>query len=274
MSYFKYLPPERIDVLINSTIRFTQPAALNDLFEFRPTIERITDIPSRKALVLGLIEWLRKYSRKDKTGELQRAEEVTARIIQPDVMRNFREHRLNSDLLEAANRLLSLANDLVGILSLSDDPTDPLMWGHYAASNTGFLIQFYANHPWFKQGPNDDEAQHIRKVKYISMEESSSVDFRPRDFIYTKSNRWEYEREWRMIWPLQEYYRKLPGDIYLFGVPPSCIWKIILGVRSTREFETKLNYIINKIGVRPIPVVRARIDESGSTIKVPGWSNL
>lgn len=33
MIVYKYLRPERIDVLKNSLIRFTQPAALNDPFE-------------------------------------------------------------------------------------------------------------------------------------------------------------------------------------------------------------------------------------------------
>ena len=36
MFYYKYLPPERIDVLRDLSIRFTQPSAQNDPFEFRP----------------------------------------------------------------------------------------------------------------------------------------------------------------------------------------------------------------------------------------------
>src|SRR5271157_4663926 len=40
MSLYKYLPPERLDVLRNLCIRFTQPGAQNDPFEFRPLINR------------------------------------------------------------------------------------------------------------------------------------------------------------------------------------------------------------------------------------------
>ena len=36
MIVYKYLPPSRIDVLEDSRIRFTQPAALNDPFETFP----------------------------------------------------------------------------------------------------------------------------------------------------------------------------------------------------------------------------------------------
>ena len=34
---YKYAPPERINILVEKTIRFTQPCFLNDPFEFRPT---------------------------------------------------------------------------------------------------------------------------------------------------------------------------------------------------------------------------------------------
>jgi hypothetical protein len=40
MSLYKYVPPERLDVLRNLRIRFTQPGAQNDPFEFRPLVRR------------------------------------------------------------------------------------------------------------------------------------------------------------------------------------------------------------------------------------------
>jgi hypothetical protein len=33
---YKYVRPERIDILLNKRIRFTQPCFLNDPFEFAP----------------------------------------------------------------------------------------------------------------------------------------------------------------------------------------------------------------------------------------------
>ena len=41
MNLFKYIRPERIDVVENLEIRFTQPDALNDPFELRPHFESI-----------------------------------------------------------------------------------------------------------------------------------------------------------------------------------------------------------------------------------------
>ena len=41
MTLFKYIRPERIDIIHNLEIRFTQPDALNDPFELRPHINSL-----------------------------------------------------------------------------------------------------------------------------------------------------------------------------------------------------------------------------------------
>mgnify|MGYP005999854177 CR=1 FL=1 len=41
MKLFKYLQPARIDVLKNKSIRFSQPSAFNDPFEFKPVISTV-----------------------------------------------------------------------------------------------------------------------------------------------------------------------------------------------------------------------------------------
>src|SRR6187431_483413 len=43
MSLYKYVTPERIDILKNELIRFTQAGALNDPWEMRPYIERLME---------------------------------------------------------------------------------------------------------------------------------------------------------------------------------------------------------------------------------------
>jgi hypothetical protein len=39
MILYKYLHPDRVDVLARKMVRFTQPGDFNDPFEFRPYIE-------------------------------------------------------------------------------------------------------------------------------------------------------------------------------------------------------------------------------------------
>jgi hypothetical protein len=59
MSLYKYVPSERLDVLRNLRIRFTQPSAQNDPFEFRPLVDRFRR-PSEARQRLSE-EWERKF---------------------------------------------------------------------------------------------------------------------------------------------------------------------------------------------------------------------
>jgi hypothetical protein len=66
MSLYKYVPPERLDVLRNLRIRFTQPGAQNDPFELRPVVERFRRREvARQALAKPLSEeWDRQFPTK------------------------------------------------------------------------------------------------------------------------------------------------------------------------------------------------------------------
>ena len=63
MTLFKYMRPERIDVVENLEIRFTQPDALNDPFELRPQFESLVaeaDVPrARSARIENC--WIRSW---------------------------------------------------------------------------------------------------------------------------------------------------------------------------------------------------------------------
>lgn len=37
----------------------------------------------------------------------------------------------------------------LGIFSLTEDPTHPLMWSHYASQHYGVVVEFDEKHRWF-----------------------------------------------------------------------------------------------------------------------------
>ena len=53
MILYKYLTTERLDVLRNREIRFTQPAALNDPFELNPFFDTLITKPNLEAEVVS-----------------------------------------------------------------------------------------------------------------------------------------------------------------------------------------------------------------------------
>ena len=126
----------------------------------------------------------------------------------------------------------------VGILSLSDSPTDPLLWAHYAASHKGMAIEFDTRHPYFNRRRSDrDELYHLRKVVYADRSEAPRTFSRLSgpDVLLTKSRNWEYEAEWRMLVPLEDASKVITDaeeDIYLLDFPLAAISGVVIGARA------------------------------------------
>lgn len=155
----------------------------------------------------------------------------------------------------------------LGILSLSETPSSPVMWAHYADNHSGFLIVFDEQHPWFcaKMG-YEDEFRHLRKVSYVDRSELRYLaDLQGQDIFYSKLADWKYEREWRIIRPLQDSSAVL-GDVYLFDLPADSIKGIVTGLHanseSTAELKTILDRNPNLRHVRIGHAVRSRVTNS------------
>lgn len=72
MKLYKYVVPDRVDVLQNRSIRFTQPEYLNDPFELRPRVEQLLS----NADVEDIFKKLDSFEQKSKV-----ADEVVARHL-------------------------------------------------------------------------------------------------------------------------------------------------------------------------------------------------
>lgn len=155
MTLFKYIRPERIDVIENLEIRFTQPNALNDPFELHPHFESIVAeadvlanlpetpvdlrpmvaqayamLPDAQRATLPLDAAMQAVEAFMATDD---AREATAQGLQI-FLRSMRDGAV--PIREAIYRAF---NDNVGILSLSEIPDNELMWAHYADSHTALF---------------------------------------------------------------------------------------------------------------------------------------
>jgi Protein of unknown function (DUF2971) len=159
---YKYLPPERIDILENMELRFSRPSEFNDTFDSDYLVPMSQGLKGK-----------------------------TARVV------------LKSRL---------------GILCLTEQPHDQLMWVHYARNHTGFALGFNARASFFQE--ND---RILRKVVYqkgpkVWSEADASVCF-------YKSDEWMHEKEWRCV---REFQRTEPR---VMGIEPSLVTQIIFGHR-------------------------------------------
>jgi hypothetical protein len=138
-------------------------------------------------------------------------------------------------------------NFRVGILSLTEDPLNIFMWGHYADSYRGSVIQFDSTHNFFLDRMSDDEeTQFTTAVNYSKKLASFDFNYATRKkkikggdynfrleapislvrerhpLFYTKSRHWAYEKEWRVVRCLAEpdaKSKELWSESILVGYP-------------------------------------------------------
>jgi len=266
MRLYKYLHPDRVNVLRDGEIRFSSPKVLNDPFELKPHIAAIAtkqylEAEIDRSLPAVLAE---EYSRFP----AQFRENVSFQQFQA----KFSDLKLG--VMERADKASSTVQrlmaqkfeEIIGILCLSESPANLLMWAHYADSHQGFVVEFDSEAPFFDQRKgHHDEFRYLRKVIYRDRRPSlilSESDFSP---FLTKSLDWRYEAEWRMMIPLAEANRTIgygPTGVHLFAFPRSAIRSVILGCRATEATKSDIFSILKTTGeLKNVRCYKADIDD-------------
>jgi hypothetical protein len=206
-------------------VRFTQPSGLNDPFEFRPLIDfaatayEIRDIVSaRLSEMFGTVDALLAYIEKLQASDPKfpvisvpihvfRKMVVASPELGQKFMAEMEKHKAEvTNSLVTEIKWESLWENFqqsfgqsVGIFSLTEDPTHPLIWSHYASQHYGVVVEFDETHSWFdqKKAPHDD-LRHLVKVAYVqNPHPRTMMQLNGLDVLYTKNSEWAYEREWR-----------------------------------------------------------------------------
>jgi DUF2971 family protein len=217
MIVYKYLHPDRIDVLQNTLIRFTQPAALNDPFEGMSNLSEIRRFFEQLTKDLG------------QGTDLIEADDDYVSTEQA-ITETFGRWNLDN------------ASELA-FLSLSKKRNNLLMWSHYCDSHRGFTLGFDACHQFFSI-PIPGRKSVLREVSYsdrpLMPAPDGDVDafFRANINILTKSRHWAYEEELRMCAsPVAAEVTKSGADgepIYLFRFPSDAVREVIFGHRMSQ----------------------------------------
>jgi Protein of unknown function (DUF2971) len=234
MSLYKYLMPDRVDVLKNRSIRFTQHMALNDPFEMKPFFELLAEDAIMKqlfcfggedtwnagfdmgySLITMVFDEMKKHfpdeASKHEIDKIwnglpsyQSLKEQTKQE-QPEFLDGLVE-LAKQRMPELRNVIFTSFNESIGVLSLTQKCDDILMWAHYAQNNKGFVIEFDDSHEFFNQ-PMDSGGLSgcLHKVVYSEdrPNRDSMLDMSPSDIFLLKSEKWKDEEEWRMLQSLE-----------------------------------------------------------------------
>ena len=165
-------------------------------------------------------------------------------------------------------------NEHVGALCLTESPDNILMWSHYGASHTGFVIGFDAGNDYFHSPRSgSDEFTRLRRVSYSAARPSGAlIDLGSPELFFMKSERWGYENEWRTLKPLKDapsVINSPSGDIHLFTYPRTAIKSITFGARSTEALRMALRSELEaKQEYQRIELYEAIADQTSYSIKL------
>lgn len=275
---FKYLSPTRIGILTDRLIRYTPLGAFNDPFEGRP---EITGIASKEAALTSFAgafprELERAYNDLPASLKTQFSLKQLIQFATP-LMQQQQEPFL-ATLSAVSNQLIPALHikmdEVLGVLSLCEIPDSLLMWAHYGMSHTGFALELDPRHPYFNARRTDqDEFGHLRQVQYRNVRPSALLsDLDGTEIFLVKSKEWSYEREWRVLRPLQDAYTVVNAnneDIHLFELPPESIKAVILGARASTTLADQARLAVScTSGMSHVKLFKCVPDESCFALKI------
>lgn len=264
VTLYKYLSPERIDVLKYLRIRFTQVSALNDPFESYP------------GLVIGTREWYMTVFRSRAEGEMKelgiRGEGKRKQYWRARKKDFDHFHKCYTDidwLLEQSAIVQHMSDTVHGCLSLSATCTNILMWSHYAQHHQGYVLGFDANHEYFGRSV-DPVVYSDNRPPHKPFEHRHSGDL-----FYTKSTDWAYEQEYRKFQPFVEPIRLANGneflpyresgspgkpneEVVLYPLPRAAIQTVILGWKASPELHAAVALALDANQLGHVPIRRAQ----------------
>lgn len=277
MTLYKYLSSDRIDVLLNRKIRYTQFGALNDPLEVVMSFNTISSDRSFSDLTGKEFRELmeNEFDKYPGLNEIvPKAKLLSLLGSMENELRPIFINYMNSIIGTLADKIKEQFDLLIGAFSLSEQNDHQLMWSHYAENHFGYVIGFNKEHEYFNQKLTEvDELRHLRKVKYKMGTEPIDL-LNPNDVesFIVKHNSWSYEKEWRIMRPLKDADERVessPYPIYLFSFPESAVIEIIFGCRMPINNKVIIKEILKSyLNNSQIVFKNAVLDKNSLAIKI------
>jgi hypothetical protein len=152
---------------------------------------------------------------------------------------------------QAAEQRTELSS-LIGVVCLTENPLERLMWSHYAESHKGFVAEFFCKGFCFKSpfsicltpfgGGGAVKVRYQFEQPILKTDRSNM-----QEVCYTKHKSWEYEQEWRLIEELSKgssHPRPDRKGFVLLSFKPTDLRRIILGVSVESKVKARLKQML------------------------------
>lgn len=248
-----------LQTIVAGTMKFANALDFNDPFDCHPhfDLEHISELPKLNPQLFKAAGQRRGLSPAQR---LARKGEFIARLRESICDGSFRK-----DTIER-----------IGVVSLSRDGKNVLMWSHYADLHRGFMLEFRI--PVF--GTVIDSMYSMDRllpfpVEYQSARPSIKIGLElPNDLVekilLTKSDAWAYEQEERVV-----YQGRSPG-IYPYR-RDEILATVVAGLKMPAAHRQELEAAVKhaaKSGLQGLSLYDAREDPKEFGITVPGHHRL
>lgn len=235
------------NVLFKQELYFSDLGKMNDPFEGVLPFQDLSELSDQEIVNVNID--IQKYHNPNMPSEI---EEMLRAHFDKSVA-SIRENRQDENFLK---KIQSLATEMVynnfGILSLSCNPLNYLMWSHYSNSHTGFCIGFDLHKltkyitPAIPAVINYADQKPIFKVGDFGSEYVTK-------YLGTKGMLWGYEEEVRII------KREVINSSLIYGA--DAIHSLFLGYKITESYQKEVLDFINSSNLR-CPVYKVQPSRS------------
>lgn len=226
---------------------FASPSSFNDPFDCRPNFTLSGGESAVQEYLYSM--WARK---EPLVPEAERKAEVDAILRDPS-----RDPRIPENNRIFAATYDALVTARVGVLCLSEVHDDILMWSHYADCHKGICLIYETSYEFFAHAQPVRYQRERPSVNPIEHSTEEMLD----NAIFTKSNAWAYEKEWRIL-----HYQQGVGEREF---PTTSLKAIILGVTLSGSDRRLVDAWAKASPAKP-KVLRAFLSPSEFSIHVPG----
>ena len=272
--YFKYSGNDkqtgkvRISFLSDGLFRFTQPRFLNDPKEGKPKIfvheysPKDIELAKRKLEDSNFIPFGGEINDEDvmtfglNPFPARRMGDAFPHLLRQDGFSSMKEYD-EAQLLSTYQKFDNQLNSEIGVISLTTDNKNQVMWSSYSNEYNGIVIGFsdeIKNSTKYisqcvEYDPDKIKFQiSLNKgiVRFNGLNINKAQDNRfevtndiLKSFLFHKEEKWEYEEEFRMVSWLRDANKNF-GEVYLEKISFDLFQAVYIGNKVSKEERNKI----------------------------------
>ncbi len=254
-SVFKYVPRQRVDIILNERIAFTPPNRFDDGLDVNPQFKPVTDATYLRKQAK---EAQRKHIKSLPRGQRPRSKQER-RELRAGAVEHFRM-QAQEFATHMEGQLQNRISMEFGVLCLSEVHDEDLIWKESANNHSGFVIEYETAHSSFQ------EMGQLVQVDYVPCRPIYDPVKGTKGFWHQKlKEKFGYEKEWRIARLLGQCMSCSVNErtIYFCPLSRAAIKAVYLGLHSDNELEGEIRHAL--AGATP-DLYRAHLDTGASKL--------